>query len=362
MIYKILLWFKPSIDIWIVKALISGGIAFLTAGLTGISWRVQLFLHIIEIESVKRLGQNYSIGTVDWVTVVAGASLILLGLLIYFLNKRLELKLKETPKLLIAIIHKSIDDFIKPDYKNIQEINIEEYQVQEIEIDQTMIYKNGNLEYPEVSLIYQNDILSKINALTNNYLEFEIAYFGLAHIPIVWELGSRLADKFKIDYYEYDRNAFKWKKMINSLFYNKDFFSVKNLRDNNESRNAIVKIEISYAIDDNQIFQVINDYNLFTTIKVNSLGLDKITDLNQIEDLTKCFRDVLDEIIKDSVIENIHIFYSGPVSLGLSLSRKISKRTDPVLYVYNYTRNTTPNYKWAVKISNTNPLIITNNV
>lgn len=362
MIYKILLWFKPSIDKWIVKTLISGGIALLTAGLTGISWYVQFFLHIVEIESMKRLGQNYSIGTVDWVTVVVGASLILLGLLIYFLNKRLELKLRETPKLLIAIIHKSIDDFIKPDYKNIHGINIEEYQVQEIVIDQTMIYKNGNLEYPEVSLIYQNDILSKINALTSNSLDFEIAYFGLAHIPIVWELGSRLADKFRIDYYEYDRNSFKWKKMIKSQFNRGSFFSVEKFKENNESKNAIVKIEISYPIDDNQIFQVVNDYRLFTTIKMNSLGLDKIDDLTQIEDLTKCFRYELDEIIKDYKIENIHVFYSGPVSLGLSLSRKISKRTDPIFYIYNFTRNSIPNYKWAVKISDSNPLILQNNV
>ena len=108
-----------------------------------------------------------------------------------------------------------------------------------------------------------------------------------------------------------------------------------------------------------------NSFNKFIKLsswaKIIEIALaddNQIIDLNQIDTLTKFFRKEIDNLIKDSKIENIHIFYSGPVSLALSLSRKISKRTDPNFIVYNYTRNTVPKYKWAVKISSNNPEIL----
>ena len=104
-----------------------------------------------------------------------------------------------------------------------------------------------------------------------------------------------------------------------------------------------------------------HDYNLseLQNIDISTSLNTSLTSLqNQIDTLTKFFRKEIDNLIKDSKIENIHIFYSGPVSLALSLSRKISKRTDPNFIVYNYTRNTVPKYKWAVKISSNNPEIL----
>jgi hypothetical protein len=351
---KIISILRPSIEKWIVRSLITAGIVLLTNGLQGFSWIVELFFHIVKIESEKRLGMDYSIDTINWLSVIVGILLILSGIILHSWYKKSELKLKKPKKLFISIIHKSIDDFIKPNYSKLDGLKIEDYQIQEIEIDQTMIYKNGNLEYPEASLLYQNDILSKIKAFTNNYNDFEIAYFGLAHIPLIWNLGSTIADKFHIDYYEYDRNSTNWRKLIKSTNNTDNLFSSDAIKYDNTSKNAIIKIEVSYKIEDSEISQVVDNQKYFTTIKLNSIGLDKIKDLNQIESLTKYFRNEVDNIIKDSSIENIHIFYSGPVSLGLSLSRKVSKRTDPNYIVYNYTRNSVPKYKWSVKISNNN--------
>jgi len=356
--FKIIEIFRPHIDRWIVKTFITSGLALIVTGLTGISWYVQLFLHIIEIESEKRLGQNYSIGIIDWTVVIIGFIITFIGLIIHYVNKRFDAKSMTKKKLFVAIIHKSIDNFIKPNYSKFDNFKIENYQIQEIEIDQTMIYKNGNLEYPEASLFHQNDILSKIKALTDNNNDFEIAYFGLAHIPVIWDLGSSIADKFRIDYYEYDRHSNNWKKLIMSSNSTENLFISDTVIKDSTSKDAIIKFEISYEIENADILQVVANHKNFTTIKLNSIGLDKIIDLNQIDTLTKFFRKEIDNLIKDSKIENIHIFYSGPVSLALSLSRKISKRTDPNFIVYNYTRNTVPKYKWAVKISSNNPEIL----
>jgi len=355
---KILSFLRPPIERSIVRSIIGAGIILITNGLQGFSWIIELFLHILEIESKKRIGENYSIDTINWTSIIIGLLLIAFGILLHSFYKKAEAKSNKPKKLFIAIIHKSIDNFIKPNFSKFDNFKIENYQIQEIEIDQTMIYKNGNLEYPEASLFHQNDILSKIKALTDNNNDFEIAYFGLAHIPVIWDLGSSIADKFRIDYYEYDRHSNNWKKLIMSSKSTENLFISDTVIKDSTSKDVIIKFEISYEIEIADILQVVANHKNFTSIKLNSIGLDKIIDLNQIDTLTKFFRKEIDNLIKDSKIENIHIFYSGPVSLALSLSRKISKRTDPNFIVYNYTRNTVPKYKWAVKISSNNPEIL----
>lgn len=355
---KILSFLRPPIERWIVRSLVATGIILITNGLQGFSWIIELFLHILEIESRKRLGENYSIDTINWTSIIFGVLLIVFGLLLHSFYMKAEAKSQKPKKLFIAIIHKSIDDYIKPIYSKLDTFSSDEFQIQEIEIDQTMIYKNGTLEYPEASILYQNDILSKIKTLTDNNDDYEIAYFGLAHIPLIWELGTTIADKFQIDYYEYDRDSTNWKKLTKSINNINNLYTAETLSYDNASKNAIIKIEISYEVENSEIIQVVDNHKYLSTIKLNSIGLDKIKDLNQINSLTKCFRNEVDNIIKDSNIDNIHIFYSGPVSLAFSLSRKISKRTDPNFIVYNYTRNSAPKYKWAVKTSTNNPEIL----
>ena len=355
---KILSFLRPPIERWIVRSIIGAGIILITNGLQGFSWIIELFLHILEIESKKRLSENYSIDTINWTSIIFGLLLIVSGILLHSFYKKAEAKSNKPKKLFIAIIHKSIDDYINPIYSKLDNFSSDEFQIHEIEIDQTMIYKNGTLEYPEASILYQNDILSRIKALTDNNRDFEIAYFGLAHIPLVWDLGNTIADKFEISYYEYNRSLSRWSKLerVNNETIN--FYTVDKLNSKNESRNGIIKIEISYEIENTEIFQVVENHKYFTTIKLNSTALDSIKYLNQIDSLSLTFRNELDRLINDSKIEYIHIFYAGPVSLGLSLSRKISKRTDPNIIVYNYTRNSIPKYKWALLMSNNNSEIL----
>ena len=350
-IYKIVKLYKPQIDSWIIKTLVVAGVTLITTGLTGLSWYVQLFLHIVEIESEQRLGKNYSIGIIDWATVMIGFVLVIMGLIVYYLNKSFE---NQTKGDFVAIVHKSIDNFIAPDYRNL--VDQKKYNIREIIIDQTNLYNNGTLDYPEASIFQQNNLLSKIDALTKNVEKYRIGYFGLAHIPLTWEVGSNIADKFKISYFEYDRNKSIWKK----LFKNNNSEPVINTSSkiiNAASENSIIKIEISYAILDTQIFEVVPDCESFITISNPNVGLDSITDSALIEEYSKVFRSKIDKIINNSSIKSIHVFYSGPVSLGLALSRKISKRTDPAFFIYNYNRNAQPVYKWALKISNSQPEI-----
>lgn len=357
-ILKIISVLRPSVEKWIIRALTTAGILFITNGLQGFSWFIELFLRILKIESEKKFNINYSINTINWTSIIFGIIFIVLALLLHHIYKNQELRVTKPKKIFVSLIHKSIDDFIKPVYSNLHNFDSKNYNISEITIDQTMIYKNGNLLHPDASLLHQSSILSKVLGLTNNSSNFEIAYFALAHIPLIWDFGKQIADKFPIEYYEYNRHSNIWERLINKNSGGETSFMIDTNVNNISDKNAIIKIEVSYEINNSDIFEVISDYNIITSLKLASIGLDKINNKTQLEQLAKSYRDVIDVIIKDSTIENIHIFYSGPVSLALALSRKISMRTDPNYIVYNYTRNTSPKYKWAVKLSNNNPEIL----
>lgn len=349
-IFKIISIYKPQLDRWVVKICIRTGLALVTAGLTGISWWVAIALNIAKEELKKQFGTDLGITVIEWLTTIIGFALFLIGLGIYFLNKWFDKKNKEKPKLLIAILHKSIDDFLNPNFSKIRNGYYKDYEVQTIIINQTKTYKSGELNFPDYAVFEQQNLISELATLTRTNSNTEIAYFGLAHIPLLFDIGSKIADKFKIEFFEYNRNSYHWdylEKGENNLDINQNCVS----RDS-QIKEAVIKIEISYPINDILIQDVVSNIAVFKSISLNPIKLDSINNTSEIKVISQMFRESVDKIISEHPdITLIHLFYSGPVSLAINLGRKISKRTDPKFLVYNYMSNAKPKYKWAINLN-----------
>lgn len=354
-LYKVIKLYKPHIDRWVVKAFMGTGFSLIISGLTGLSWYISLLLNIIKEETLKKFGTDYGIGIIEWTTFWIGVCLVIIGLAIYIINKRFERHQFNTPNLLIAIIHKSIDDFMTPDFKQINNGKYENFQINIIEINQTKTYKNGNLEYPDYSVFEQDDILTRIKTLKDSNPNSEIAYFGLAHIPLLFLFGTQIADKFKIDFYEYNRRTFQW----DFLDTNDSLLNISNestISDQKNS-NAIILIEISYPIRNELVEEIIQENQACFKIKTDKIGIDSISTFTDITNISLVFRSTIDTIIDQySNVDTIHIFYAGPPSLAVNLARKISKRTDPRFIIYNYMRSQTPNYKWGIILNSNNDI------
>lgn len=349
-LYKVFRLYKPHIDRWVVKAFMGTGFSLIISGFTGISWYISLALNIIKEESQKKYGTDYGIGIIEWTTFWIGVSLVAIGLVIYIINKRFERNQNNTPNLLIAIIHKSIDDFMIPDFEQVNDGKYKYYQISTIEINQTKTYKNGNLEYPDYSVFEQDDILTRIKTLVDSNPKSEIAYFGLAHIPLLFFFGSQIADKFKIDFFEYNRITFQWDFLETGN--SKLNISTESTISEKKNSNVIVLIEISYPIGNELAKEIVPDYQAFFKIKTDKVGIDSISNYTDITNISLEFRRTIDTIIEQySNVDSIHLFYAGPPSLAVNLARKISKRTDPNFIVYNYMRSQTPKYKWGIKLN-----------
>lgn len=349
-IFKIISIYKPQIDRWVVKICIRTGLALVTAGLTGISWWVAIALNIAREELKRQYGTDLGITVIEWSTTIIGFVLFLIGLCIYFLNKWFDRKNKEKPKLLIAILHKSIDDFLNPSFSNIRNGHYKDYEIQTILINQTKTYQSGELTLPDYAIFEQQNLLSELSTLSRTNPNTEIAYFGLAHIPLLFDIGSKIADKFKIEFFEYNRNSYQWDYLDigeNNLEINQNCVSKDS-----PVKEAVIKIEISYPIIDKTIQDVVSEFVTLKSISLNPIKLDSINNATEIKDISKIFRESIDQIISEHPdITLIHLFYSGPVSLAINLGRKISKRTDPKFLVYNYMSNTKPNYKWSINLN-----------
>ena len=322
----------------------------MTAGLTGISWWVAIALNIAKEELKRQYGTDLGITVIEWSTTIIGFVLFLIGLGIYFLNKWFDRKNKEKPKLLIAILHKSIDDFLNPSFSKIRNGYYKDYEVQTIIINQTKAYQSGELKFPDYAVFEQQNLISELATLTRTNPNAEIAYFGLAHIPLLFDIGSQIADKFKIEFFEYNRNSYQWDYLgmgENNLEINQNYVSTDS-----QIKEAVLKIEISYQINDKLIKDVVSDFTTLKSISLNPVKLDSINNATEIKDISQIFRESVDQIISEHPdIILIHLFYSGPVSLAINLGRKISKRTDPKFLVYNYMSNAKPKYKWAININ-----------
>lgn len=349
-IYKIFLLFKPHIDKWVVKALIGTGLTLILSGLSGIAWYVAIALNIIKKEVEKHLVTDFGIVVIEWKSVIIGGVLVLIGLIIYVINKRVTSKLREKPKLLISILHKSIDDFLTPEYSSIRNGYYKDYEVQEIEIDQSKTYKNGSLSYQEFAVLAQVDLQTKIKTLHATNPNSEIAYFGLAHIPLLFYIGVQIADKYKIEFFEYNRTKYSWDYLDNKKV-EIDIIHTKQYQ-NPEDINGVIKMEVSYNINDELIREVLPSYSTKHNISLKKVRIDAISYHDEIVQLSKVFRETIDEIMEEKQnVETIHLFYAGSVSLAVNLARKISKRTDPEFVIYNYERNQKPKYKWAININ-----------
>jgi hypothetical protein len=90
-------------------------------------------------------------------------------------------------------------------------------------------------------------------------------------------------------------------------------------------------------------------------ISIAKPRIDAITHYSQIEIIAAAFRRVLDDLhARVAEAHTVHVFYAGPVSLGFSLGRRISRTIHHRVVVYNYTARTNPRYAWGVEVNGGN--------
>ncbi|MEK4513955.1 SAVED domain-containing protein [Paenibacillus sp. FSL H8-0122] len=269
----------------------------------------------------------------------------MLGLKFYFSTKKQE-KLKS----IVLIQHSSIQAvsyaIIDKDFSG---FNLETYSINQIEEMKTI--DSGNILH---ALREQEKAAERVSSRIDGSSDIEVAYLGLAHIPLTVLLGFRLSDKLNASFFEWNQNEFKWDSIKSkpTLQYPPLFLDKNEMAQNTQiTKEIVIKVGITYPIPDGDIYELqLQDLNSYY-LHLNPPHRNAIISSEQLKAYKKEFRDLLDQVNQQYPhLQTIHLFIAGQPSLTYTLGSAISSRMDAEIWIYNHIRIENPKYKWRIRL------------
>jgi uncharacterized caspase-like protein len=224
------------------------------------------------------------------------------------------------------------------------------YKIQHIEFYLSSFFTNGVCD-PISAVQQSNNLIKDFLVVFQANPEAVIGYYGIVHIPLQFCAGYGVSTRFKIAFFEWDRDVNCWYELAGDDSPKLDL-SVSTISPPANAVAVAIRIAISFDITKNDVDDVVPQPYEDIQIKIGKPRIDAITHYSQINEVCRAFREVLDDLharVNKSLI--VHIFYAGPVCLGFSLGRRISETIHHQVIVYNYTPHTSPRYAWGVKIN-----------
>jgi hypothetical protein len=255
-------------------------------------------------------------------------------------------------KQLLTIRHQSLDPIAPETIQPYLPHTLQGLPVWEVPIDLTDFFQGGQLLEPLQVAREQTKTLSEIKKLLSAPA-IEPAYYGVAHVPLVFLSGYQLNIRKPINLFEHDRSSNRW-----DLLEQADGFPYPALISNHSARDAIsaldavIKFGISYPIQDQDVDRIVPQPRLDYELQMPEPEPDSIRSHEQLEGYARVFRKTLDLIHNTHpAVKQVHVFYAGPVSLAFRCGQLISPTLHPKVFVYNFVFNDDPKYKWAFGIN-----------
>lgn len=159
-----------------------------------------------------------------------------------------------------------------------------------------------------------------------------VSVFGLAAIPLLTYLGSRLSDKVHTDLYQRHRNPESWEWHDGSGDTN---FRRRKLRDGASQIGLVINVSGTIATD--AVFAAAGDITLY------ELGVADVTPtplvLNTREDLNRfvvAYVETLEAIrAAHAGVQELHVFPAVPAPIAIVMGRHILPKIGPKLLIYD---------------------------
>jgi hypothetical protein len=251
----------------------------------------------------------------------------------------------------IAIRHQSFEPLTGRLSEESLPDHLRHCKIQHIECDQSSFLTSGVCDPVGAVRQQHNQFVNNLLAWRRANPEAAISYYGIVHIPLQFCAGYAVSTWPKVVLFELDRNTNCWYELATGNG-PKLGLSVKTISRPANAVAVAIRIAISFDISQNDLDDVVSQPYEDIQIEIEKRRIDAITHYNQVNEVCNAFRQVLDNLhgrVDKSLI--VHVFYAGPVSLGFSLGRRISRTIHHQVNVYNYTARTSPRYAWGIKIN-----------
>lgn len=255
-------------------------------------------------------------------------------------------------KVLVAIRHQSMEPLLAQAISRSLPTKLKKLKMEELVIDQTDLYIDGRLIDPVKAAQRQIDLTQRLASLLKIYPDAELAYFGIAHIPLLFLAGYQLSTKQRIHLFEHNRRTDEWNLLQIGGNYPKIKLEGMPTYLDQTKGDLIIRISVSYPVTLEAITGIVPTPIASLHLAIDHPGLDIVTSKKQLREYSMIFRAMLDEIHnKLPNTECIHIFYAGPVTVAFNFGRMISKTIHPKIIIYNYFSRDTPSYAWGLAIT-----------
>ncbi len=253
---------------------------------------------------------------------------------------------------LIAVRHQSMEPIIEKAIASALMPEFEGYDITELLIDQTDLYTAGRLHDPLSAVQRQSDLRLQLDTLRNKHPGAHVAYYGIAHIPLLFLAGYTLSDQRAVLLFDYNRQAALW----NQLQGGGDELPLRceglPARGKRTTGDVVLRISISYSVTPESIAEMISTPLASIHLTLDQPTINAVRSVRQVKAYGQAFRALLDDIKRRLPnTRAIHLFYAGPAALAFHLGQQISPTIHPHVVVYNYSSKDDPHYSWGLTIT-----------
>jgi hypothetical protein len=197
------------------------------------------------------------------------------------------------------------------------------------------------------ALRQQGRLIEDLRASQRSQTESVYGYAGIVHIPLQFHLGSAISTGRNVRLFDKERVSQQWRELQPtgpSLGVEVNWGDAPD-----GAAIATVRVEVSYRVDAQAVREVVPPPSIEVVISLDNPRLDAVTAYSQIEEMCVAFRKLMDDLHQRLPPHGeVHVFYAGPVCLGFSLGRQLSRTIHPKTFIYNYDRQSRPAYAWSI--------------
>lgn len=185
----------------------------------------------------------------------------------------------------------------------------------------------------------------------------EIHYFGLAEIPHVIALGAFIGDERPLVIHEFDRDKRLWKWPDDQEPIAIVTHGLPSGEPIAAQGSAILRLEISFAISDNDVREAAGTNHLaeirITFAEGAPPEICKIRSNADLQAVREAIRNALSALrTKCPNLDTIHVFVAAPVSACFALGQELKPRNSPPIQTYRFRKlEDQPSYTAALALT-----------
>ena len=222
--------------------------------------------------------------------------------------------------------------------------------VKHFDCDQSAFLSGGSVD-PVGAVRQQMHMAADLAAVRRADPDAAFGYYGIVHVPLQFLAGCSVSTFPEMAFFELDRVRNRWRELATGDHPDLGL-TVDTLARPANAAAVVVRIAVSYEIPRADVADVVTGPFEDIRIAIAKPQIDAITHYAQLEIIAAAFRGVLDDLhARVDKAQAVHVFYAGPVSLGFSIGRRISRTIHHRVIVYNYTARTNPRYAWGVEVN-----------